>query len=482
MGIVDVHAATESAEVIGLWDVTHRRFEAVVADLLPRGAAWNREGVVLQKLVAAQATELSRVDLRGRKLLRELDPAKTFELLAEWETMLGLPDCATPETLEARRAAILAKLLAQTGHDQSLTWWTALVATLGYPLLWIEAGKLALTCTDDVGDVLSDEEWESVWELVVAAGLDEALLQCLVDHNALIETLGTVHVLWQLLDLGDNTKNVRAIASSSKGYTVAAGTQGLLLQASSDNETWTASALSGDDLYAACHAGEQGDVLLLAGDPGVVWRSADDGATWPAATDATAITETVRGLSRSPDLDDVVVAVGTNGATYRSTDAGDTWAGVASPTTDDLNAVARCTGALVACGFDGQVIRSTNGGASWSIVVAQGTYGDLHGVSGWTTTVVAVGLAGTILRSADAGATWGPVTSPTTEDLRAVHRSPSGRWTACGDGGVILQSLDDGETWALRTNDDVNDLFAAGSDWPLGRAVVGGTARTLILE
>lgn len=482
MGIVDIYSATESALVEGWIGVTHRRFEPVVADLLPRGAAWNREGVVLQKLIAAQATELSRVDRRAQKLLREFDPAKTFELLTDWEEMLGLPDCAQPETLEARRAAILTKLLAQTGHDQSLTWWTALVATLGYSLLWIETGQNALTCIDDVNDVLSDEEWESVWALVVEAGLDEALLQCLVDHNALIETLGTVHVVWQSVDLGDATKVIRAFASSTKGYSLAAGTEGLLLLADSGNEAWTETVLaSNDDLYAACHAGVQGAVLLLAGAPAVVWRSTDNGATWPAATDTAAIVDDVLSLSRSDGVDDVVVGVGAGGGIYRSTDAGDSWSGVASPTSEILRAVTRCAGALVACGDDGTIIRSTNGGASWTSIDV-GTYPPLHGAGAWGDLVILCGDDGTIIRSIDAGANWALVASPVATHLRAVHRSPSGRWCVAGVGGVVLQSLDEGESWEQRSVTTTSDLLAAGSDWPLGRAFIGGEDRTLLVE
>lgn len=482
MGIVDIYSATESALVEGWNGVTHRRFEPVIADLLPRGAAWNRDGVVLQKLVAAQATELSRVDRRAQKLLRELDPAATFELITDWEEMLGLPDCAQPETLEARRKAISTKLLAQAGHDQSEAWWTALLAELGYTLLWLDLGQNAMTCIGEVDDVLADEEWESVFALAVEAGVDDALLQCVVDHNASIESLAEAHVVWQPLDLGDATKVIRAFASSSKGYSLAAGTDGLLLLADASNTIWVeASLASNDDLYAACHAGAQGAVLVLAGAPAVVWRSTDNGATWPAAADTAAIIDDILGLSRSDGVDDIVVGVGAGGGIYRSTDAGDSWSSVASPTSEILRAVTRCAGALVACGDDGTIIRSTDGGANWTSIDV-GTYPPLHGAGAWGALVVLCGDDGTIVRSIDGGATWALVTAPVTTHLRAVHRSPSGRWCAAGIGGVVLQSLDDGVTWEQRSVTTTSDLLAAGSDWPLGRAFIGGDDRTLLVE
>ena len=65
--------------------------------LLPPGDALAREpGSVLERLLSVPAAELARVDGRVDALLLESDPARTVEMLADWERALGLPDICYP--------------------------------------------------------------------------------------------------------------------------------------------------------------------------------------------------------------------------------------------------------------------------------------------------------------------------------------------------------------------------------------------------
>jgi uncharacterized protein YmfQ (DUF2313 family) len=65
--------------------------------LLPPGDALAREpGSVLERLLSVPAAELARVDGRVEALLTESDPARTTEMLADWERALGLPDVCYP--------------------------------------------------------------------------------------------------------------------------------------------------------------------------------------------------------------------------------------------------------------------------------------------------------------------------------------------------------------------------------------------------
>ncbi|MCA3418095.1 MAG: DUF2313 domain-containing protein [Roseomonas sp.] len=65
--------------------------------LLPPGDALPREpGSRLERLLSVPAAELARVDGRVEALLREADPARTTEMLADWERALGLPDECYP--------------------------------------------------------------------------------------------------------------------------------------------------------------------------------------------------------------------------------------------------------------------------------------------------------------------------------------------------------------------------------------------------
>ncbi|MCA3413836.1 MAG: DUF2313 domain-containing protein [Roseomonas sp.] len=65
--------------------------------LLPPGDALAREpGSVLERLLTVPAAELAQVDGRVEALLAESDPARTAEMLADWERALGLPDECYP--------------------------------------------------------------------------------------------------------------------------------------------------------------------------------------------------------------------------------------------------------------------------------------------------------------------------------------------------------------------------------------------------
>lgn len=65
--------------------------------LLPPGDALAREpGSVLERLLSVPAAELARVDGRVDALLLESDPARTAEMLTDWERALGLPDVCYP--------------------------------------------------------------------------------------------------------------------------------------------------------------------------------------------------------------------------------------------------------------------------------------------------------------------------------------------------------------------------------------------------
>lgn len=80
--------------------------------LMPRGDALTRElGTDLSNLLLSLADEFARVDARAEKLLEEIDPRTTTELIAEWERVTGLPDCAPiGPTLGARRSDVVHRL------------------------------------------------------------------------------------------------------------------------------------------------------------------------------------------------------------------------------------------------------------------------------------------------------------------------------------------------------------------------------------
>lgn len=111
-----------------------QEYVELLGALLPRGPAWQREpGAHIDRLLAALAIELHRVDLRADALAGEADTRQTTELLADWERALGLPTtcmAGIEQTDVQRRAALLAQLLAQGG--QTPAYFIGLAAAAGY--------------------------------------------------------------------------------------------------------------------------------------------------------------------------------------------------------------------------------------------------------------------------------------------------------------------------------------------------------------
>lgn len=78
--------------------------------LLPVGLAWNRHpSSNLGKILAIRAEQLSQVNETAHQLVQERMLNNTFLLLEDWEAFYGLPECTEINTIEARRAALIAK-------------------------------------------------------------------------------------------------------------------------------------------------------------------------------------------------------------------------------------------------------------------------------------------------------------------------------------------------------------------------------------
>lgn len=100
---------------------------------VPPGPAWPLEAdALLTRRLAVVAEELAMVDGRAVDLIAESDPRTALEMLDAWERVCGLPDscaAAAVEGLDARRAAVVAKLTEQRG--QSRAYLVGLAAGIG---------------------------------------------------------------------------------------------------------------------------------------------------------------------------------------------------------------------------------------------------------------------------------------------------------------------------------------------------------------
>ncbi|MCX7061329.1 MAG: DUF2313 domain-containing protein [Gammaproteobacteria bacterium] len=113
--------------------MTAEDYAAQLAALLPTGAAWQPSPeTLLGRLLLAIGSELARVHARADTLRIEADPRSTTELLPEWEITAGLPDpCVSgPQTIEQRRAALLARLTGTGGASRA--YFIGVAAAYGY--------------------------------------------------------------------------------------------------------------------------------------------------------------------------------------------------------------------------------------------------------------------------------------------------------------------------------------------------------------
>jgi photosystem II stability/assembly factor-like uncharacterized protein len=339
-----------------------------------------------------------------------------------------------------------------------------------------------MTCIDDCIDDLTDDEWMFVWAIFVWNGLDDALLLCFVNHNALIGSLALVHFMWQPVNLVADPHQLNGVAVTSTGFVAAVGNGPYIVTAAGDYDEldgsgWGLGSPDPDDqenLYAVAAID---DVLVACGvNPTNFYRSIDHGATWESTQDGT---EEMNAISAGIGAG-VALAAGENGVCWRSTNYGASWSLVAVPAVTVICGLTRCEGAVIAVAENGHLYRSTDNGTSWA---DSGTAGaPLRAVGGWLQVVVAVGDGGVIVRSSDAGQTFAPVLSPTTASLRGVVGTPAGRWTACGLGGVILQSLDGGVTWVIQPSPTTEDLRAVTRHVVSDRALIVGDNLTIIVE
>lgn len=170
-------------------DVTEASYFKQLQQLLPPGPAFDLElQPDLAQLLASLAPELARVDVNSEALLLELNPATATVLLPVWEGYLGLPDlCVVPgsQTLEERRAAVIAKLTA-TGAPQ-LSYYRKLGVQSGVPIQ-IDEFRPCRVGPASVGDFLYGDGWAWSWIAsapIEAYGTEEAAtLDCRLQRDA----------------------------------------------------------------------------------------------------------------------------------------------------------------------------------------------------------------------------------------------------------------------------------------------------------
>lgn len=142
---------------------------------------------------------------------------------------------------------------------------------------------------------------------------------------------------------------------ASEGYAV--GAFGMAFGTTDGGKHWTLFAErlpNPESLHLYALASPAPGVLLIAGERGLLLRSADAGASWqarPALTDGG-----LYGLAAQPD-GSTVLAFGFDGAVLRSTDLGNSWQPLASGTRSALYGAALAGSELLLVGNNGTRLR-----------------------------------------------------------------------------------------------------------------------------
>jgi uncharacterized protein YmfQ (DUF2313 family) len=141
-------------------------FLAAYHALMPRGAAWSREpGRVLDGVLSAMASRMAAQQTRVVSLgdVESFPPLAT-ELLSEWERAYGLPDpcVGAGQTLQERRLAVVARIIAQGG--QSRAYFIGVAAALGFAITITEFRPFVFG-QSSFGDPFYDTEAAFRWRV-----------------------------------------------------------------------------------------------------------------------------------------------------------------------------------------------------------------------------------------------------------------------------------------------------------------------------
>lgn len=136
--------------------------------LLPPGPAW--QGLKFRAFVDAFAEELARLEASSEYLRDEAYPGMSEDLLAEWESVVGLPDPDFPQptTLEARRQTVLARLTVLRSPTKAAIESVALEA--GF-LIRIDEPMPFYAGQGTAGDPVTGSEWLFVFYVNTFRGL-----------------------------------------------------------------------------------------------------------------------------------------------------------------------------------------------------------------------------------------------------------------------------------------------------------------------
>lgn len=216
---------------------------------------------------------------------------------------------------------------------------------------------------------------------------------------------------WSKIDTDFKTR-LYSVSVSPSGMAVAVGEFGAVLKSADGGKTWSSIAPdwsafadpesfgTGEPSLFSVHVSES-DEITLAGEFGVMLRSADAGSTWQVLRPVAAKAPTLFAMHLVPQGQGNSFAVGQTGELLVSSDGGTSWAKCTSQTEMNFLGVAAAPGGQVVITGMRVMMRSLNGGMSWEPVVEGDTLTDWYQAvrtAPDTGQIMAVGYAGRIIR------------------------------------------------------------------------------------
>lgn len=226
-----------------------------------------------------------------------------------------------------------------------------------------------------------------------------------------------------------------------------------------------------------------GDVIVV-GEGGLVFRSADNARSWTPV--ASGVKSTLTGVSfatlTAPKLGWIV---GHDAVILGTTDGGLTWTKQyqgENLQASFLDVLALDAQRAIAVGADGLYLSTANGGKTWEKRKISGDEYHFNRITrGSSSTLFLAGEHGTLLRSPDLGATWTALKTPYEGSFYGVLVLDRQTLLAYGLRGHVYRSTDDGATWQqIETPRAV--LLATAVKSGTSHLVLAGQARTVLVS
>ena len=187
----------------------------------------------------------------------------------------------------------------------------------------------------------------------------------------------------------------------------------------------------------------------VVGNPAIIWKTTDGGATWTTITNI--YTDTLRSVWFTNDT--TGFACGAKGRIIRTFDAGLTWDTVPSGVNYLLRSIYFTTPEIgYICGGNGVILKTADGGNTWSQLSNPITQ-DMINIrflgtdTGYACSSLGTFLNGYVIRTYDAGATWNVVDS-NAQGLLGIAIANTDTIVSGGGTQTIVRTTDGGQTWS----------------------------------